>query len=246
MRKLDFINTARGIMVANEDESIHKEFSDYSVINRNFNFFVVDRNEVIVESAQDKAPSLFHVATQGNKLIELVNSGVEINLASNKIDTEGLIGAIKMAIESNELEHIPEIRERLTNLSIKLITAVNEPLKAKEKQILGVKLTSGIHRTKTVVEAFRIVNKMNEELKTFNSNADVYHSTDLDKNKVQRAYKIVEKVGKVKNFWLTLKGTMPYKKMISTIAEQTGAHPTNVEEWLSEFKANNPEYLIEI
>ena len=197
--KHNIINTDRGLMVVHEDGSIDQDYIEYSVVAVDRDFFVADSKGVKIDSPQDKAPLLFYVATQGNKSIELEKSGVEINLASNKIDTEGLNGAIKMAIESNELEHIPEISERLTNLSNKLITAVNEPLKAKEKQILGVKSTRGIHRTKTVVEAFRIVNKMNEELKTFNSNADVYHSTGLDKNKVQRAYKIVEKMGKVKN-----------------------------------------------
>ena len=246
MRKLRVVETERGLMYAHDDGSIHEDYSEHSVIHINYDYFVVNRNGVKIDFPQDKAPGLFYVATHANKVVELVKNGVQLDLALNKIDTEGLNGAINFAVDCEELEHIPEISERLNQLPNKLIAAVNEPLKAKEKQIAGIKATIGTHRTKTVVEAFIIVNKVNEELKSLNSIADVCRSTGLDKNKVQRAYEIVEKVGGVKNLWLTLKGTMPYEQMIRIIAKKTDVHITNVEEWISELKAINPEYLIEI
>ncbi len=245
MRKHNLINTKRGIMVAHEDGAIHEEFSDYSVIPINNKYFVVDKSGVIVDAAQDKAPLLFYVATQGDKLTEIEKNGVEINLASNKLDTEGLYGAIKMAIDSDAFEHIPNIMERLNQLPNKLIDVVNEPLKAREKQIAGVKATSGIHREKTVIEAIKTVNKVEEELNTFNSKADVYRSTGLDKKSVERAYKIVKKVKSVREYWLKFQGTMPYGTLISTIVDITGVHPTNVEDWISEFRSKNLKYFIE-
>ena len=246
MRKLKVIDTDRGIMYANDDGSICKEFSNYSVIHSNFDFFVVDRKGKKVDSTQDKARGLFYIAEQANKAVDLVKSGVQLDLALNKLDTEGLSGAINFAVDCEELEHIPEINEHLNRLPNKLIARVNEPLKAKEKQIAGVEANRGIHLEKTVENAIDIVSQMKDELNTFNTKVEVYSAIGVEKKRVERAYKIVEKVIKVRESWISLQETMPDDKMISKIAVETDVHPTNVEDWICEFKISNSRYLIEI
>jgi hypothetical protein len=243
MNRFNIINTDRGMMCANDDGSIFEEYSDYSVIHINYNFIVVDRNGEKVESTCDKTGIFFYIAEQGNKFVELVKRGEHPDLALNKLDTEGLVGALKLAGDCGEPEHIPEIGERLNQLPNKLLARVNDPLKAKEKQIAGVKKTAGMHRPKSVVKAINTVKLIAEESLTTKVEAKIRRSAGLGKKEVQRAKKIAQKVSDVRKFWHKFRETMPYDEMLRIIADKTGAHPTNVEDWVSEFEANNSDYL---
>ena len=85
-----------------------------------------------------------------------------------------------------------------------------------------------------------------DELNTFSTKAEAYNAIGVEKKRVERAYKIVEKVIKVRKSWISLQETMPDDKMISKIANETGVHPTNAADWIGEFKISNSRYLIEI